>query len=84
MKREQDKLAVAMMAPEEMLAHLPAVRLGPEDVELIRHGRPVEAGIVDPGMPVRICDQRGCLIAVGSHEAGSRLLRPRIVLAEGG
>jgi tRNA pseudouridine55 synthase len=83
-KREQERLAIAMMAPAEMLAHLPGVRLGPEDVELIRHGRPVGVSMEDSGQDVRICDQEGCLIAVGYYEAAGRLLRPRIVMADGG
>ena len=77
------ELADVIVAPVEMLVYLPAVRLAPRDVEMIGHGRPVEVSMDDVGSLVRICDQEGVLIAVGSYEAGSRLLRPRIVLTEG-
>lgn len=81
--REREELADAIVTPAEMLAHLPSVRLAPEGVELIAHGRPVDVSMDDDGLPVRICDQEGSLIAVGDYEAAGQLLRPRIVIAEG-
>jgi tRNA pseudouridine55 synthase len=81
-KRERLELADVIVAPVDMLAYLPAVTLPPKDVERIGHGRPVEVTMNHVGSLVRICDQEGRLIAVGSYESGG-LLRPRIVLAEG-
>ena len=80
-KRERSELADVMVAPVKMLRDLPAVRLAPREIEMIGQGRPVAVSINDVGLLVRICDQEGCLVAVGSYESGARLLRPRIVLA---
>jgi len=82
-RSDQGALAEALVTPAEMLAHLPVVKLSPGDVDRIRHGRPVEASMDDLGLPVRICDGDGSLIAIGHYEAADRLLKPRMVLAEG-
>jgi len=82
-KCEQGILAEAMVTPTRMLAHLPAVNLSPADVDRIRHGRPVDVSLDDPGLPVGICDREGTLVAVGDYEAASESLKPRMVLADG-
>jgi tRNA pseudouridine55 synthase len=80
-KRERRELADVTVAPVEMLRDLPAVRLASREIEMIGQGRPVVVSMNDVGLPVRICDEEGCLVAVGSYESAARLLRPRIVLA---
>ena len=82
-KREQGVLAEAIVSPAEMLAHLPAVNLSPADEALILHGRRVDVSLEDVGLPIRVCDREGSLIAVGEYEAAGHSLKPRMVLAEG-
>ena len=79
--RDRGELADVMVAPADMLAHLPVVRLDPKEVEMIGHGRPVEVSIEETGLLVRMCDQDGGLIAVGAYEPAGRLLIPRVVIA---
>ena len=82
-KRDQGVLADAIVSPAEMLAHLPAVSLSSADGERILHGRRVDVSLEDVGLPIRICDREGSLIAVGEYEAAGHSLKPRMVLAEG-
>ena len=82
-KQEQGILTQEIVSPAEMLAHLPAVNLSPADAERILHGRPVDVTLDDVGLPVRICDHEGSLIAVGQYEGAGHSLKPRMVLAEG-
>jgi tRNA pseudouridine55 synthase len=78
--RERGTLGDRLIGPAELVAHLPAFKLDAEGADSIRHGRSVKASFVDNGQPVRVCDGRGSLIAVGDYDADGEMIRPRIVL----
>jgi tRNA pseudouridine55 synthase len=81
-RRDEGTLANVVVSPSEMLAHLPSVNLSAEGIEAITHGRSVETELRQSEPAVRICDENGDLVAVGSFDVESRRLKPRIVLIQ--
>jgi hypothetical protein len=66
-----------------MLSHLPDLRLDGEGVTRVMTGRDVKgalAGVNDEGRFLRLCDERGALVAVGAYDAEAEVVRPRVVL----
>lgn len=65
-----------VLAPEQLLAHLPRLQIALALEDDIRHGRPVPCEA--PGSPVCIFNKTGQLLAVASVERG--WAHPRVVL----
>lgn len=73
----------ALISPAAMLAHLPALTLDREGVSRVITGRTVISA--DPGTEagnrfVRLCDEKGALLAVGARDAATHVVKPRVVL----
>jgi tRNA pseudouridine55 synthase len=70
---------------EAALPDMPAAHLTAEESRRVRHGAAVRApgagaGCEDGGH-VRVFDEAGALLAVGTYDAAAGLLRPRVMLA---
>jgi tRNA pseudouridine55 synthase len=81
----QEKLATAMLTTDAALSRLPFVHLTAADAERTRHGVTIDVNITisapwSNGANVRMRDEGGGLLAVGSFDATSQTLRPRVVL----
>ena len=78
----EEALGRALLTPNAALAHLPAVDLNGENVRKVLNG--VNVSVPKPAWannaPVRLCDEHGQLIAIGSFEAEKNSLCPRVVL----
>ena len=82
------RLGEALWDPARALSHLPAVCLGPEGADRLRHGMTVSSPEIDgaipsvsPGRPCRLLDREGELLGVGVLVEGSSQFRPLVVLA---
>ena len=78
----EEALGTVLLPPDEILSRLPYLDLTATDVGRVLNGMPVnvtEASWAD-GDRVRMRDENGNLIAVGSFDAGSSLLRPSVVI----
>ncbi|MEP6719101.1 MAG: tRNA pseudouridine(55) synthase TruB [bacterium] len=80
----EESLGRVLLPPDDVLAHLPVVDLSDADLRKVRNGVSVEVSEPEwtSGAQVRLRDQHGHLVAVGSFEAGKNSLRPRVVLAQ--
>jgi tRNA pseudouridine55 synthase len=78
-------LAELFLPPDAALSGLPFVHLRTDEAQKTLHGvaLQIEDGKVglETGVPVRMLDEDGRLIAVGFYEAASRSLRPRVVFS---
>jgi tRNA pseudouridine55 synthase len=73
-----------LVSLEAALPHIPSVHLTTEEAARVRHGaavRAVDAGGWEEDAHVRMLDERGVLLAVGTYDAAASLLRPRVMLA---
>lgn len=68
----------AMVPPSEAVGHLPAIHLGPADVDRVRRGGILDWAGEDPGGLVRVLAPDGQLTAIALLDGGR--LRPRKVL----
>ena len=70
---------------EEALPELPAAHLTGEEARRVAHGAAVGAArfaaLWEDGARVRLCDERGRLLAVGVYAAGRGVVQPRVTLA---
>jgi tRNA pseudouridine55 synthase len=82
----------ALLSPAETVAHLPIVYLDADSVRLVEHGRELEWSrlqgmgnriVASDQGPVRLCDGRGELVAIGTLGADANSIRPRVVLTRG-
>lgn len=77
---DASRVAEAMLAPAEAVAHLPRAVVDEAGEADLRHGRAVSAaGAADAEGPVAIVSAGGELLAIGEREGGR--LRPRKVFA---
>ena len=80
----EESLGRVLLTPDAAISHLPGFDLIDADVHKVSHG--VSVAVPEPlwtnGEHVRLRDEDGHLIAVGSFEAGKNSLRPRVVLAQ--
>jgi tRNA pseudouridine55 synthase len=78
----EESLGRVLLTPDEVLAHLPAIDLTDDDVRKARNGVNVSVQKTSwtNGEQVRLRDEHGHLVAVGSFEAEKNSLRPRVVL----
>lgn len=72
-----ESAAAALLAPADALGAMPRQLLSGSDVELVRHGRAVAAGIDDAGQAALIAPD-GALIAVAERDG--EWWQPRVVL----
>jgi tRNA pseudouridine55 synthase len=84
-KAQQDTLADFIVSPDVALEFLPQVCLSSLEVEHTQQGRPLKLStttdVLNDAALVRMRDQLGKLIAVGSYDIQNQLLRPRVVLS---
>lgn len=80
---DEARVAAALLAPAEAVAHLPRVVADARGEADVAHGRPVAApdGFAADG-PVAVVSEAGALLAVG--EAADGRVRPRKVFPAGG
>jgi len=82
-----DEVQAALISTSDLLSHLPVVRLDEQRVRLVCTGRAFslagdEASIAKAeGVPMRLCDRTGALVAIGEYDASVDLVRPRVVLS---
>lgn len=78
----EEALGTSLLPPDQILTRLPYLDLTAADVSRVLNGMPVgvsEAAWAD-GERVRMRDENGNLIAVGSFDVASGLLRPSVVI----
>ncbi len=84
-KVQQDGLADFLVSPDVALEFLPQVCLSSLEVQHTQQGRPLKLStateVLNDAALVRMRDQLGKLIAVGSYDIQTQLLRPRVVLS---
>lgn len=84
-KVQQDALADFVVSPDVALEFLPQVCLTSLEVQHTQQGRPLKLStpneVLNDAALVRMRDQLGKLIAVGSYDLQTQLLRPRVVLS---
>jgi tRNA pseudouridine 55 synthase len=84
-KVQQDGLADFIVSPDVALEFLPQVCLSSLEVQHTQQGRPLKLStateVLNDAALVRMRDQLGKLIAVGSYDIQTQLLRPRVVLS---
>lgn len=85
-KVQQGALADFIVSPDVALEFLPQVCLTSLEVQHTQQGRPLKLSttpveVLDDAALVRMRDQFGKLIAVGSYDIQTQLLRPRVVLS---
>ena len=84
-KVQQDALADFIVSPDVALEFLPQVCLSSLEVQHTQQGRPLKLStttdVLNDATLVRMRDQLGKLIAVGSYDIHTQLLRPRVVLS---
>jgi tRNA pseudouridine55 synthase len=79
-----------LISPTDMLTHLPIVWLNEEQTKRVMNGRSIllsedEAAADErTGLPLRLCDDAGKLVAVGDYDSQLKLVRARVVLGAGG
>ena len=86
-KAAASSLDAVLLSPDAALASLPCLPLSAAEVRRVRHGMNVgpEVGVGlawGEGERVRMRDEAGNLIAVGFYDAVTKLLHPRVVVAE--
>jgi len=84
-KEQQDGLTDFIVSPDVALEFLPQVCLSSLEVQHTQQGRPLKLStmteVLNDAALVRMRDQLGKLIAVGSYDIQTKLLRPRVVLS---
>jgi tRNA pseudouridine55 synthase len=82
----RDDVLAVLINPAEMLSHLRSISLDEERTKLISNGRafsPSEDEIASAALdrcPLRLCDRKGALVAVGDYDSSLTLVSPRVVL----
>jgi len=81
-----DKLKAGLISPSDMLSHLPFFSLDEEESRRVINGRAIAlSGERSPNIKqgantIRLCDNRGNLIAVGYIDAATGFIKPSVVL----
>ncbi|HSB08136.1 MAG TPA: tRNA pseudouridine(55) synthase TruB [Blastocatellia bacterium] len=83
-----DQLRDALIDPTAMLSHLALLRLDDDRVRRVATGRGFslledESAISESTVPIRLCDQSGKLVGVGTFDSALRLVKPIVVLEVG-
>jgi tRNA pseudouridine55 synthase len=79
---DAERVAAAMIAPLDALAHMPRVAVDEAGLALLRHGRAVPASPETPaGVPLALASGAGELLAVGDRHGD--VVRPRKVFIAG-
>lgn len=83
---KEESLSAVMLTPDAALESLPFVSLNSNDVRKTLQGIPLRletelAEVSLEGEHIRMRDEMGKLIAVGSYDRTAQVLRPRVVLA---
>jgi tRNA pseudouridine55 synthase len=74
----------AVICPDEILAHLPALNLSDDQVRRISNGIDVQCeSKFENQEHVRLRDGSDRLVAVGVYDEGKRTIHPKVVLANG-
>ncbi|HEY0427219.1 MAG TPA: tRNA pseudouridine(55) synthase TruB [Pyrinomonadaceae bacterium] len=75
-------LETVLISMNEAAAHLPEIVLSEADVKKTQNGMKLkfETDEIADGQPVRMCDEKKNLIAVGFYSAAEKLVQPKTVL----
>jgi len=78
----EEAIGRVLLPPSAALSRLPFVHLSTDDVRRSGHGMEVSVADTDwtDGENVRMCDEEGNLIAVGSFDANRKRLHPQVVM----
>jgi tRNA pseudouridine55 synthase len=82
----ENSLADVLLTPDLALSRLPFVALSGEDVRRTQQGMSLQLpsclnGVAATTDNIRMRDETGKLIAVGSYDSENQLIRPRVVLS---
>ncbi len=79
----EESLGKVFYKPDEALSRLPAIDVGDEEIQKVRHGTdlPVSEHSWTNGERVRIRDTKGDLIAVGIFDSNTGMLHPAVVMS---
>jgi tRNA pseudouridine55 synthase len=80
----EESLGQILRAPDEALARLPFQDLSADDLRRVRHGMSVKAAsaVWSDGEQVRMRDENGKLVAVGTFRQAEGTLHPDVVIAQ--
>lgn len=84
-KVDEEALATILLPPDAALRSMPFVVLAEQDALRVRQGIAIylsqhSDGAAVQGDNVRMRDQAGILVAVGSYDASSKSIQPRVVI----
>jgi tRNA pseudouridine55 synthase len=83
---QRDDLERALIGPSDMLSHLRILSPDDERIKRVTNGRAFsvsegEATVLEGnGLPLRVCDRAGNLVAVGDYDPSLKQVSPRVVL----
>jgi tRNA pseudouridine55 synthase len=84
---EPGRLKAAVLGPSEALCRLPALHVGNEEAECVKHGRAVRASLrgeeppeLGAGQTCRMLGPKGVFLAVGVVDDDGQQIRPVVVL----
>ena len=82
----ENSLTNVLVTPDSALSRLPFVSLSGDDVRRTQQGIALKLqsglnGVLATADNVRMCDETGTLIAIGSYDPDSLSVRPRVVLS---
>jgi len=83
---ESHKIDTALISPDAAISHLPAAGLSDDEVARTLHGAGLQienpdASLWPDGQAVRMRDDDGKLVAVGTYDKNRRFLHPSVVIA---
>jgi len=81
---ESLKMDAALISTDAAISHLPAASLSDDEVARTLHGVGLQIEDASPwpdGQPVRMRDDDGELVAVGTYDEARRFLHPKVVIA---
>lgn len=83
---ESHKIDTALISPDAAISHLPAASLSDDEVARTLHGAGLQvedpdASLWPDGQAVRMRDDDGKLVAVGTYDKNRRFLHPSVVIA---
>jgi tRNA pseudouridine55 synthase len=87
-KGSEGTLENFLLSPSETLAHLPLLHLDDERMKRVLNGRELilseDESEAFPAInkPLRLCDDKGTLVAVGEYDGVEKTVKPRVVVYE--
>ena len=87
-KGSEGTLENFLLSPSETLAHLPLFHLDDERMKRVLNGRELivsedeSEAFLAINKPLRLCDDKGTLVAVGQYDTVEKTVKPRVVIYE--